>query len=99
MQLPSIPEWEPIPRPLPPKHPLTTNSIGPPNALAPEAIITIPLTSSYKYNELGEGEGGSNFGGRRKKVNTVSRKREEKGFQLVSAQGRPSVGNPSLLHK
>ena len=52
---PSVREWEPVPRPLPPKHPPIAIFIGPPNALASGVIITIPLTSHYKYKDLVEG--------------------------------------------
>ena len=51
-QLPNNPEQEPIAGSLPPKRPLTTNDIGPPKALATEAVVTIPLSVHYKYIEL-----------------------------------------------
>ena len=38
--------------PLPPKHPLTIDDIGPPIALTLKAIIIPPLTVGYKYEKL-----------------------------------------------
>ena len=43
--------------PLPPKHPLTINDIGPPIALTMEVIITSPLILGYKYEKLEEERG------------------------------------------
>ena len=43
--------------PLPPKHPLTTDDIGPPIALTMEVIMVSPLISSYKYEKLKKGRG------------------------------------------
>ena len=43
--------------PLPPKHPLTINDIGPPIALTMEVIIASPLILSYKYEKLEEEKG------------------------------------------
>ena len=43
--------WEPIPRPLPPKYPLTINDIGPPVALTSRAIIIFPLILGYKQRK------------------------------------------------
>ena len=43
--------------PLPPKHPLTINDIGPPIALTMEVIIVSPLILSYKYEKLKGGKG------------------------------------------
>ena len=43
--------------PLPSKHPLTTDNIGPPIALTMEVIMVSPLISSYKYEKLKKGRG------------------------------------------
>ena len=43
--------------PLPPKHPLTINDIGPRIALTMEVIIASPLILSYKYEKLEEEKG------------------------------------------
>ena len=43
--------------PLPPKHPLTINDIGPPIALTMEVIKVSPLVSGYKYEKLKEERG------------------------------------------
>ena len=43
--------------PLPPKHPLMINSIGPPIVLTLKAIIIPPLTLGYKYEKLKEEKG------------------------------------------
>ena len=43
--------------PLPPKHPLTTDDIGPPIALTMEVIMVSPLISGYKYEKLKKGRG------------------------------------------
>ena len=40
--------------PLPPKHPLMINDIGPPNALTLKAVIITPLTLGYKYEKVKE---------------------------------------------
>ena len=40
--------------PLPPKHPLTINDIGPSIALTMEVVITSPLILGYKYEKLKE---------------------------------------------
>ena len=40
--------------PLPPKHPLTIDDIGPPIALTMEVIIVSPLILGYKYEKLEE---------------------------------------------
>ena len=47
-------KWEPFPKPLSPKHPLTINDIRPPIALTMEVIITSPLILGYKYEKLKE---------------------------------------------
>ena len=44
--------------PLPPKHPLIINDIGPPIALTMEVIIVFSLILGYKYEKLKEREGG-----------------------------------------
>ena len=43
--------------PLPPKHPITINSIGPPIVLTLKAIIIPSLTLGYKYEKLKEEKG------------------------------------------
>ena len=43
--------------PLPPKHLLTINDIGPPIALTLKAIIISPLTIGYKYEKLKKEKG------------------------------------------
>ena len=43
--------------PLPPKHPLMINDIGPLIALTMEVIIVSPLVSGYKYEKLKEERG------------------------------------------
>ena len=50
-------KWEPFPKPLPPKHPPTTDTIGPPIALALKTIIISPLTLGYIYGKLKEEKG------------------------------------------
>ena len=40
--------------PLPPKHPLTINNIGPPITLTMEVIIVSPLILGYKYEKWKE---------------------------------------------
>ena len=47
--------------PLPPKHPLTINNIGPPFELTMEVIIVSPLILGYKYEKLKEKMGQERF--------------------------------------
>ena len=47
--------------PLPPKHPLTINNIGPPFELTMEVIIVSPLILGYKYEKLMEKMGLERF--------------------------------------
>ena len=69
---------EPVPRPLPPKHPLTINDIGPPIALTMEVIIVSPLVSGYKYEKLKEERGlkGSQRSGEMRENRVIQRKRK-----------------------
>ena len=46
--------WELVPRPLPPKHPLTLNDIGHPIALTSRAITIFPLILGYKQRKRKE---------------------------------------------
>ena len=50
-------KWEPFPKPLSPKSPLTINNIGPLIVLIEKVIIIIPLLIGYKYERKRRREG------------------------------------------
>ena len=64
-------KWEPFPKPLSPKSPLTINNIGPFIALIEKVIIIIPLLISYKYDRKRRRKGDWKKAGKKREKNEL----------------------------
>ena len=85
--------------PLPPKHPLTINDIGPPIALTMEVIIVSPLILGYKYEKLKEENGGWKVHKEVEKGERIEGSRERGNFVESLFQEQPKVRNSSSQYK
>ena len=79
--------------PLPPKHPLTINNIGPPITLTLKAITIPPLTLGYKYMNLKKKRGMKETGKEIKEQGEASnpeRERERCNAESLCAENNPT---------